>query len=217
MGESYNQEQLIPALLEGAFETPLWTTFLRRLRQQTAADTATLIFRPPGRPLHEALHLFCGDVEPAHVNAVYRKYLSSLDLLSDFHMDEGRPYTFDDLYPPRNPAHNAFFQQVVIPSGITTALSTRVTEVTGVSAWLTVSRRKTQFGERDSALLRDIGPALRGALRNYVALERSRFTATVTSRAMRKLHFGWMSLDARGRVLEFEPEAGIVLERSKAL
>lgn len=34
---------------------------------------------------------------------------------------------------------------------------------------------------------------------------------------MRKLHFGWMTLDARGHVLEFEPEAGQVLTRSLAL
>ena len=210
-------DELSSALLDGAFETPLWATFLERLRQHTAAECVTLIFRPPGRPLGEALHLFSGDVSPVRVNEIYRKYLLRLDLLSDFEMEEGRAYRFDELYPPRNSAHDAFYRDVVVPSGVKAARLMRVTEPTGVIAWLSISRRKIDFDSGVTALLEAIAPILRGTLRNYVALERERFTATVTGDAMRRLHFGWMTLDADGQVLDFEPEAGRVLSRSRVL
>ena len=171
------------ALLDGAFETPLWATFLKQLQRQTAADWVTLIFGPPGRPLGEALHLFSGDRSPARVNEIYRKYLARLDLLSDFQLEEGRPYTFGELYPPRNPAYSAFYHDVVVPSGVTAARMMQVTEATGVSGWLAISRRKTDFTTRDTALLRAIAPVLRGALRHYVALEHERFTGAVTGAA----------------------------------
>lgn len=125
-------EALISDLLNGAFDTPLWAGFLKRLRTQVAADCATLIFRPPGRPLGEALHLFSGEADPAEVDEVYRKYLFRLDLLSEFQMEEGRVYAFEDLYPPRNADHNAFYYEVVIPSGISAARLLRVIEPSGV-------------------------------------------------------------------------------------
>ena len=89
------ESELISAILDGAFETPLWSRFLTLLRKLTAADFATLIFRPPARPLGEALHLYSGEVPPSQVEAVYSKYLTSLDMLSDFQMEEGRVYAFE--------------------------------------------------------------------------------------------------------------------------
>lgn len=59
MGDAYGgaivpireeQTELISALVEGAFESPLWVTFLNRLRRATSADYATLGFGGPGRP-----------------------------------------------------------------------------------------------------------------------------------------------------------------------
>ena len=211
------QAELTAALLDGAFETPLWSTFLERLRLILRADCVTLIFRPPGRPLGEAVHLFSGDIAPIVIGDVYTRYLSKLDLLSDFQMEVDRAYTFDELYPPRNAAHRAFYEDVVIPSGITVARLMRVIEPTGVSAWLVVSRRNVEFGQNASALLEAIAPILRGALRNYVALEHERFKGAVTGEAMRWLHFGWMALDAGGHVVDLEPEAGSVLTRSGVL
>jgi DNA-binding CsgD family transcriptional regulator len=213
----HSQAELTSALLDGAYETPLWSTFLDRLRARVAADRVTLIFRPPGRPLGEALHLFSGDGARVTTDKIYRKYLPSLDLLSDFQMRENRVYTFTELYPPRNPNHRTFYKEVVVPSGITAALHMRVMEPAGVSAWLVISRRKVDFDSSVSSLLEALAPILRGVLRNYITLESVRFTAAVTGDAMRRLHFGWMALDVGGHVVDFEPEAGRVLSRSGVL
>jgi DNA-binding CsgD family transcriptional regulator len=212
-----SQAELIKALLDGAFETPLWSTFLQRLRRSTGADCVTLIFRPPGRPLGEAVHLYSGDVAPVVIDEAYRQYLSKLDILSDFNMQVDRAYAFNDLYPPREPKHRAFYENIVVPNGITVARLMRVMEPTGVSAWLVVSRRQVEFDPNVSSMLESIAPFLRGALRHYVAMEQERFTATVTGEAMRLLHFGWMALDAEGHVVQTEPEADKVLTRSGVL
>ena len=209
--------QLVSDLLNGAFETPPWAEFLKRLRALTAADHVTLIFRPPGRPLGEALHLFTGDIAPVKVNGTYRKYLFRLDVLADFQMEEGRAYRFDELYPPVNSDYSAFYREVVLPSGVKFARMMRVMEASGVIAWLAISRHKRDFGSSVTVLLEKLAPILRGVLRNYVALERERFAGAVTGDAMRRLHFGWMTLDADGHVLEFEPEAGRVLSLSSIL
>jgi DNA-binding CsgD family transcriptional regulator len=209
--------ELVSSLLDGAFETPLWRTFLEQLRGHVAADWATLIFRPPGRPLGEALHLFAGDRPRATVDQMYRKYLPQLDLLSDFAMEADRAYRFEELYPPRNARHLPFYEEVVIPSGVKAACLLRVVEATGVDAWLVVSSRGGELDPAASRLLEAIAPVLRGVLRSYVALEHVRFSADVTSKAMRLLHFGWLALDEEGHVVDLEPEAQSVLSRSKIL
>jgi DNA-binding CsgD family transcriptional regulator len=198
--------ELASALLEGAFETPLWHGFLQKLRTATGADHATLIFRPPGKPLDEALHLYSGALGHHRTERVYGEYLTSLELLSDFGMDEEQLCSFDQIYPPTDAKHDRFYREVVLPSGITAARVIKVTEKTGVAAWLTVSRLGEDFGAAEDLILRDIAPILRGALRNYVALERERFTAAVTGDAMRRLYFAWMTLDARGHVLDHDHE-----------
>jgi DNA-binding CsgD family transcriptional regulator len=213
-----DNQALVAAILNGAFESPLWSTFLTKLRKLTAADFATMIFCPPGRPLGEALHLYAGDLAPHVVEGVYNNYKKSFDLLSDFGAEEGKIYKFSDLYPPKKSRYTRFYEEVVIPSGITVARMIRVSEPTGVSALLTISRRAVDFTARDNDLLKNtVAPVLQGALRIYVALERERFRGAVTGDAMRRLHFGWMSLDAGGRVLEHEAEAARVLSLSKML
>ena len=209
--------ELDAAILEGAFETPLWSTFLARLREETGAAFATLIFRPPGAPLDEALHLFSGDLPPAEVTGVYQQYLGSLNLLSDFGMEEGMVYTFDDVYPPKKKEHLTFYREAVLPSGVTAARMIRVVEQTGLNAWLTISRRGSDFGAAEGELLKDLAPILRGAMRNYVAQERERYISALSREALRRLYFTWATLDANGCVLEYDHEMEDVFERSQVL
>lgn len=208
--------ELVEAVLEGAFEQPLWGTFLGLLRARTASDHVSMIFRPPDRPLSEALHLFSGGRERT-VQAVYARYLPTLDLLSDFGMSEGRAYAFDELYPPRNPRHDAFYREIVAPSGIRSARVIRVMERTGVSAWLTVSRRGADYDPSVSRLIEALAPPLRGSLRYYIALEHERLRSAIAASAMRSLHFAWLTLDAAGTIIDGDAEAEVVLTRSRVL
>ncbi|MBB5685959.1 helix-turn-helix transcriptional regulator [Sphingobium boeckii] len=209
---------MISAIMDGAFEDPPWSRFLDQLRRLTGADFATLLFRPHERPLAEAVHLFSGDIPVPSVDQVYGSHLGGLEALTDLKLEEGRVYAFDELYPPNSSKHSGkFYQEVIAASGITACRMVRVMEPTGVSAWLTISRRMDDFLPADEALLLTIAPIMRGVLRLYVALESARFSASVTGDAMRRLYFAWMTLDARGHLVEYDHEAGRAMTMSGVL
>ncbi|MEY2928261.1 MAG: hypothetical protein RL367_2738 [Pseudomonadota bacterium] len=210
--------KLIAAVMDGAFEMPPWSAFLAQLREITGADFVTLLLRPPGRPYGEALSLFSGgEGTQQSVDDIWTRYNVSLDILSDMEMEEGRIYTFEELYPPKNSAHITYYHDVVVANGITACRMIRLMEPAGVSGWLAISRREGDFGSDDDATIAAVAPILRGVLRSYVALEHERFTSKMTGDAMRRLHFGWMALDAKGHVVEHDPEAGSVFAQSGVL
>lgn len=204
---------LIPSILEGAFETPQWTSFLAQLRELTGAEHATLFFRPPGRPVADAQHLYSGILPRSRIEETYDRNRHTLEMLEEFEATEGRVYAFGELYPPRVPSRMQFYENVIVPSGITASRLIRVTEISGVSALLTIARAGDDFTEDETELFKAIAPALRGALRNYAVLERERFAAALTGDAMHRLYFSWMTLDEAGRLVDVEAEA----ERAFAL
>jgi DNA-binding CsgD family transcriptional regulator len=215
---SSTHAKVVAAVLDGAFENPPWSGLLNQLRELTGADFATLMLRPPGRPYGESLSLFAGPALRRNVDEMWTRYNSSLDFLSDLEMDEGRIYSFDELYPPRHASHMAYFEEVVLANKINACRMVRLMEPAGVSGWLAISKQGgADFGPDADALLAEIVPILRGALRFFVALEHERFTAKVTGDAMRRLHFGWMALDAAGHVVEHDTEAGRVFALSQVL
>ncbi len=208
---------LVAAIFEGAFEQPLWKTFLDLIRKRTGADHATMIFRSPGRPLNEATHLYSGLLEVEGVRRTYSEHLPSLNLLNEQGLIEGRAYSFDELYPPVGTENESFYHEVIVPSGVNACRVVRVTEASGVSAWLTISRTGKDFSQNDSDILQSLAPLLRGSLRYYVALESERFTGKVVSHAMRSLYFSWITLDKSGVIIDFDPEVDKVFTRSRVI
>ncbi|CAN7346677.1 hypothetical protein LJR225_002041 [Phenylobacterium sp. LjRoot225] len=217
MPDAHLETDLLTAILEGAFEAPLWASFLDGLRRKTAADYASLIFRPPGRPLNAVVHLFAGAPSPPLVERLYHEDLYQTDPLPYHQLAEGRPYALAELLRFDDPAHVDFYRDVVVPSGMAAMRMMRVQEASGVNAWLTIARRETDFGAAEDDLLSAIAPALRGALRNFAALEHERFNASVAAEAIRRLHFGWFTLDATGRVLESNALGTDILAKSSIL
>jgi DNA-binding CsgD family transcriptional regulator len=212
-----DEAELIEALLEGVFETPLWTTFLDRLRQATGAEHAILNFRPPGRPFEEAMHLLSGATPQADVHELYRKYYYPGDPPPRRMLREGRPYSLHEMLGPDGGSDADFYRELVVMRGVTAIRQMRVEEATGVNAWLTISRRGEDFTARDSGLLSAIAPVLRGVLRQYVAMERERFAASLTAEAVRRLQFGWLMLDRGGHVLDCDEQGALVLSQSGVL
>jgi DNA-binding CsgD family transcriptional regulator len=93
----------------------------------------------------------------------------------------------------------------------------RVEEPGGVSAWLTVSRAQGDFDDAHAALIAAIAPFWRAALHSYVALERERMTGSVAKEAIRRMNFGWLTLDAEGRVLDADAHGAAMLTASTML
>lgn len=207
---------LLPSLLDGGFETPLWSGFLHRLQAATAADYAALTFRPPGRPRNGTIHLHAGAAFPPEITELYRERFDE-DPLPYHRLAEGRVYPLDELLRAGDPAHDAYYAEFLLPSGMKTMRMMRVAEASGVNAWLAVSRREGDFGPDDDRLLAELAPYLRATLRSFVALERERFNAAVAGETIRRLDFGWLSLDATGHVIDADPQGAWLLAHSGVL
>lgn len=93
----------------------------------------------------------------------------------------------------------------------------RVSEPSGVSTWLSVSRDRSDFSAADLALLSRLATHFRIALRSHIALERERMRSSIADDMMRRLAFGWISLDANGCVVEVTPQAQRMLQYGQGL
>ena len=214
---------LIEPLIAGMVEDPPWSTFIPRLRRRAGADYASLIFRPmqDGAAHNRVVHLASGRQSPPIVAQLYRDSLYKSDPLPYHDMVDGRVYALAELLREGDPRHDAYREQLLSPSGMNVLRIMRVVETSGVSAWLTLSRRKREFSAEDDALMAALAPYLRAALASYVALERERMSASVANEAVRRMNFGWLTLDAEGRILDVDAHGqalladGVVLTRGR--
>jgi len=216
MSKSGPIDDLLLALLDGAFESPPWTRFLDALRRRSGADYSSLIFRPPGLT-NTVFHLYSGQRSPPQVQQLYQDSFYKRDPTPYHAMREGEVYGLDELLPRKNPAREAYVREVMAPSGMNAIRMMRVVESSGVSAWLTITRHQGDFSAADAALLRGLAPFLRSVLRSFVALERERTSALLAGEAIQRLNYGWIALDARARVLEADAQGQLLLERSRVL
>ena len=213
--------ELMIALLDGAFETPLWSSFLERLRHEAQAEFAILIFQPPGLPFDEAMHLMSGEgtgvTSVADSNSLYRQHFYPHDPLRRELAADGRPYSLAEILAFDGGEHAEFYHELTQGLGITAIREMRVQEASGVDAWLTIARRGPDFGEDADALLVQLAPQLRGALRHFVARERDRLTASLAAEAVGRLQFGWIALDGDGTVLDYDHFGETVLTSADVL
>ncbi|WP_232492484.1 helix-turn-helix transcriptional regulator [Novosphingobium kaempferiae] len=207
-------ENLIVPLIGGLVEDPPWRGFLDALRDAVAGDYASLVFRPLplGTPEARVIHLYSGEPSPPPVSRHYRENLYLRDPMPYHEMAEGRAFRLDQLLHLGEPAHDAYLTQLLVPSGMNHLRMIRFAEKGGTSGWITVTRRENEFGEEVDALLESLAPYLRAALGTFVALERERMTAAVAREAVRRMNFGWLTLDGEGRVLDADPQGTRMLE-----
>lgn len=208
---------LLPPLLDGVFDDPPWSAFLDRLRQATQADYAALTFRPPGKPLNQVVHLYAGAASPPLVSQLYHERLYETDPLPYYNLAEGRAYALRELLRAGEKLHDDYYRDFLVPSGMTAMRMMRVMEASGVNGWLNITRRAGDFCARDNELLHALAPYLRSALRNFVALEHERFSASVASDAITRLAFGWFTLDANLQILDWDRQAETLLAHSSIL
>lgn len=199
---------LIGPLIEGMVEDPLWSTFISRLRRRMKADYASLTFRPlrVGEPQNRVVHLASGRQSPPIIAQLYRDSLYKSDPLPYHDMIDGRVYALPELLRAGDPQHDAYRKRLLAPSGMNILRMMRVVEASGVSAWLSLSRRTREFDAENDALIAALAPYLRAALKSYVMLERERITLSVANEAVRRMNFGWLTLDAEGRILDADAQ-----------
>lgn len=193
-----DDDGLLQALHGGMFETPLWGGFLNRLLAKTGAHYTTLIFRPVDE--EAVVELYAGEPPPKDVRKLFLE--SNLRDPFPYHlMRPDRAYSLEELLDPSDPRQQAFYDQAMVPQGLTNMRSIRVTEPGGIDLWLGCSGGRN-IGSAAGALLTALAPHLRIALRSYATLERERFRSAVTGQAFDRLKMGWLSLDAECRIID---------------
>ena len=209
----FDPNELLLPLHEGMFQDPPWRDFLENLRARTDALYTTLIFRTADRDT--AIELYAGKAPPAHILSLFTEKYAH-DPFAYRHRHEGRVYSLEELIDPGDPVHRAFHAELMVPQGMTSLRSVRVTEAGSFDAWLGCAGGDG-MGSPASALLSALVPHLRAALRSFVAFERERFHASITSEAFGRLNFGWLTLDAHCRIVDMTPHSEALLQRTRVL
>jgi DNA-binding CsgD family transcriptional regulator len=210
---------LVQALIDGVSVNPPWSGFLDGLRAAIRADYASIVFRPLplGTPQTRVVHLASGNQSPPFIATFYRERLYKEDPLPYFDLSEGRIYALEELLTAGDVAHENYRRNFVEPSGMNVLRIVRVREASGVNAWMTVTRRDGTFSDSEMALFESVVPPFRSALANHVALERERTKALVMAEAIRRMNFGWITLDAKGGILDADPLAEAIMAQGDAI
>ncbi|GGN56008.1 LuxR family transcriptional regulator [Novosphingobium indicum] len=214
MLSSEDAAALLAPLIEGLVEDPPWRGFLDALRARVAGDYASLVFRPLplGTPEARVIHLYSGQPSPPPVSRHYRENLYLLDPMPYHEMEEGKTFRLEDLLQFGDPRHDAYLSELLVPSGMNHMRMIRFAEGGGVNGWITITRCDGEFASEVDGLLEDLAPHLRSALASFVVLERERMTASVAKEAVRRMNFGWVTLDSEGRVLDADVHGTQMLE-----
>jgi DNA-binding CsgD family transcriptional regulator len=211
-----DETDLLTALHEGVLESPLWSTFLSRLRSRTVADYAGLILRrgdgsPEVSEFASARHVR-QDLKQIYLGGLYR-----LDPVLNQPLRPNRVYALDEILDVRNADHQRFIRECMAPAMIRFARLMRVSEVAGYDAWLVIAREKGDFDASETALLSALAPHVAIAVRTYAALQRERLRADISGEAIQRLNFGWITLDAGGVIVDYDDQADRLLRQSTAL
>lgn len=207
---------LLTALHEGIFEQPLWSTFLDRLNDRLASEQVLLSFRRSDAPGTEVTQIYAGAAMP-EAQRLYFDDLYVSNPMAYRGMTPGRIHTLLDMLEHADPLTAAMHHDRLVSMGPCYIRVLRIVEPGGSSAWLMASRSSTDFEPGEDAMFAAMAPHFAISLRTYSEIESGRTHADISSTAIRRLNFGWLTLDGRGRVLDVDPAAADFLRNVSAI
>ncbi|KLI65174.1 helix-turn-helix transcriptional regulator [Aurantiacibacter marinus] len=191
------ETELLVPLYDGMFEQPMWHTFLSRLRQVTGAGFAAIMLRPTKGA--ETVRLASGQEG-------WEERLRPLIAKTgtgEIALREGRVYgrsEFDADITAIIPA-----LQVV-----------RICEESGLDAALILAG-DANLGADIASLLSALAPHMSTALRVLASVERERARSEMSAEVFARINFGWISLDAKCRIVDCDPQAERLMQQSGIL
>lgn len=209
------ETELLVPLHDGMFEKPMWDTFLKRLRQAASCDIASLLVRAPDSTAAIQLSAASGE-PPPRLKSLFDERPGAADPLQLRAMREGRVYSLQELLVSGAEEQRAFARDALAPLGLSHMRSVRLSDASGLDAWLVLSSRKS-IPSSAGALLTALVPHLRVALGVLARLEQERARASMNAGAFSHIDFGWIAVDWRCQVVDMDEQAERFLSRTGAL
>ena len=204
------ESDLLLALYNGPYEQPLWHRFLDILRAQTGAAYAELLFRPVDGSAF--VQLFSGNPRTEQLQQSFFQHCAA----DPRTMREGRVYALEELIDPADPAQRSFYEEQLLSGVLHHHRSLRVTEPGGIDAWLAIVDDQG-VSAATTAMLSRLVPHLRVALHSFVVLERERLRSSISSEAIGRLNFGWLTLDPQCRIVDATANVEQIFRRTSML
>lgn len=196
------ETDLLVPLHDGVFEQPMWHTFLARLRQAAGVDYAGIV-------LHAA-----EAGAPVRLTSTSGQWPAALDALfaerppaGPHEMREGRVYSLEELVAQKGDS---------APGDAPNLRAIRLSGGSGLDGILVVAAAR-ELGADIASLLTALAPHITVALRVLAAMERERARSEMSAEAFARINFGWISLDAKCRIVDCDPQGTRLLQQSGAL
>lgn len=206
-------QDLVAQLHAGTLGSSLWSDFLAALRRRTGADYAGIYLRS-GQERAEVIELEAGRNPVTHFDETE---LDGFVGRSRSPLRPRRVYSARELPDAGDMRQRDFLRAFMDRRRLRHMRLMRVEEPGGGSLWIQIGTSGKDFGGSDVALLGSLADHLQIALSTWVALEKERLRAGITSDAMRRLNFGWFVLDPAGRIVDLSDEAEALLQKRDVL
>ncbi|MEZ5737216.1 MAG: helix-turn-helix transcriptional regulator [Novosphingobium sp.] len=200
---SRDETDLLLPLYQGVHEEPRFATFLERLRRRTGAEYVGLAVRKEDSPVSDASVFFAG----INLHEKARELgIEELYTLEGIHHSSLRPYRVYSVsdFVDHDPDYKAERARSIERLGIVDERVVRVSEESGISAWLILARGK-ECSAADSALLSNLAPYVATALQSLNLMEKQRIEAALSASGLGRSGAGWILFDKEARVLAIEP------------
>jgi len=209
------ETELLVPLHDGMFEKPMWDTFLKRLKLVTGCEVASLLVRAPDSATAVQLSAASG-APPPRLQQLFDEKFGGADPLQTNAMREGRVYSLEDLVDVAGAEDLDFAAEVLEPLGLTHMRSVRISDPSGLNAWLVLSSGDG-IPPSVGAMMTALVPHLRVALRVLARLEQERARASMNAGAFSHIDFGWIAVDRRCQIVDMDEQAERFLSRSDML
>jgi DNA-binding CsgD family transcriptional regulator len=198
------RDDLLLALYRGTREEPHWTTFLDGLSACTGADYASMVF-------------VRGDASPRELSVMHTGRYAGSDVacdggviadrlsLSYARLELDQPFRLDEIVDLADDG-NAEFAQYLNRRGIRCSVVMRVADRKSGSGWVSLGRTGEDFATWVPGFLRGLAPHLRCAIESVISLDRERLFADIANQVIHRLSVGWLTLDARARVVDIDAD-----------
>lgn len=199
---SIDETDLLLPLYQGVHEERRFQTFLDRLRRRTGAEYVGLSIRKESSPISDATVYFSGmDLQ----GRARELGIEQLYMLEGVHQSSLRPFRVYSAseFTDHDPEYLDRRALSVARLGIADERVVRVSEESGISAWLVLARSGT-CSAADSALLSNLAPYVAAALKSLSLIEKQRVSAALSADGLDRLGAGWILFDRDARILDIE-------------